>query len=335
MKKLRVIFVERKASGAVSVERVFRQIARDLPPESFDLGFQEVPYGNGIMAIVKNLLFFRPKPADIYHITGDVQYISLRLPGDRTVMTIHDIISLHQRSGLRRFIIRKLYFDLPFRRLRFITTISSTVRDEIADETGLRADSVRVIPNPLIDGLTGTDRRAFNTVSPVILHIGTAKNKNLHRLIDALKGIDCKLRIVGRLDEAIIRKLELSSIIYENVYELDDVQMKQEYLNADILAFCSTYEGFGLPIIEAQAMRVPVVTSDLGPMNSVAGDAAILVDPHDVASIRAGILRVIGDSSLRDDLDRRGLENIKRFEGSAIAAQYAELYRKISVETNF
>ncbi len=334
MKRLRVIFVERKASGAVSVERVFRQIARDLPSESFDLGFQQVPFGNGILAILENLLFFRPKPADIYHITGDVQYISLRLPGDRTVMTIHDIISLRQRSGIRRYAIRKLYFDLPFKRLKFITTISSTVRDEIATETGVSADSVRVIPNPLTGDLTAHDRKTFNAACPVILHIGTAKNKNLDRLIDALAGIDCKLRIVGRLDEAIVRKLELSSIIYENVYELDDVQMKQEYLNADIMAFCSTYEGFGLPIIEAQAMRVPVVTSDLAPMNSVSGDATVLVDPFDVASIRAGILRVIGDATLRDDLDRRGLENIKRFEGSAIAAQYAELYRQIAGETN-
>ena len=334
MKKPRVIFVERKASGAVSVERVFRQIAQDLPSESFDVDFQQVPYGNGIVATLKNLLFFRPKPADIYHITGDVQYISLRLPGKRTVMTILDIISLHQRSGLRRYIIKKLYFDLPFRRLRFMTTISNKVRDEIAAETRVSADSVRVIPNPLIGELIGNDRKPFNAACPVILHIGTAKNKNLDRLIDALAGIDCKLRIVGRLDKAIIRKLELSSIIYENVCELDDVQMKQEYLNADIMAFCSTYEGFGLPIIEAQAMRVPVVTSDLAPMNSVAGDAAVLVDPFDPANIRAGILSVIRDSSLRDDLDRRGLENIKRFEGSAIAAQYAELYRQVSGESN-
>ncbi|MEQ1645928.1 MAG: glycosyltransferase, partial [Pyrinomonadaceae bacterium] len=236
MKRLRVIFVERKASGAVSVERVFRQIARDLPPESFDLEFQQVPFGNGILAILKNLLFFRPKPADIYHITGDVQYISLRLPGDRTVMTIHDIISLHQRSGLRRYIIKKLYFDLPFRRLSFITTISGAVRDEIAAETGIDAGRIRVIPNPLINDLAGHDHKPFTTERPVILHIGTAKNKNLDLLIDALADIDCKLRIVGRLDEAIIRKLELSSIIYENVYELDDVQMKQEYLDADILA---------------------------------------------------------------------------------------------------
>ncbi|MEQ1645731.1 MAG: glycosyltransferase, partial [Pyrinomonadaceae bacterium] len=90
------------------------------------------------------------------------------------------------------------------------------------------------------------------------------------------------------------------------------------------------YEGFGLPIIEAQAMRVPVVTSDLPPMKSVAADAAILVDPYDVASIRAGILSVIANASLRHDLALRGLDNIKRFKSSEIAAQYADLYGQIS-----
>jgi glycosyltransferase involved in cell wall biosynthesis len=102
-----------------------------------------------------------------------------------------------------------------------------------------------------------------------------------------------------------------------------------EYRNADIVAFCSTYEGFGLPIIEAQAMRTPVVVSNLSPMNAVAGAGAAFVDPYEVASIRAGILKIIDDAEYRDDVVRTGTNNSKRFDSADIALQYADIYRQI------
>jgi glycosyltransferase involved in cell wall biosynthesis len=81
--------------------------------------------------------------------------------------------------------------------------------------------------------------------------------------------------------------------------------MRNEYLRADLVAFCSTFEGFGLPIIEAQAMRTPVVSSELSPMKEVAGDGAVLVDPFDVSKIREGILKIINNDDFRDESDRK------------------------------
>lgn len=331
--KKRIIFVERAPSESVSIERVFRQIAKDLPVDDFDVEFQSVPYGNGIAAIFKNLFFFRPRPADIYHITGDVHYISLVLPRAKTILTIHDLIFLHRRSGLRRFILKKLFLDWPLRKAGHLTVVSPAVKDEIIKYAGFGGVKVRVIENPLIDGFPGHDPQPFDDSCPVILHLGTAENKNLVNLIKAVKGIQCRLRIVGRLDAKMLHDLAASDTVYENLSGLDENQIIEEYRNADIVAFCSTYEGFGLPIIEAQAMQTPVITSDLAPMNAVAGIGAALIDPNDVSSIKNGLLRIINDREYRNSLIAAGTDNIERFNRKKIAAQYAELYRQITDKT--
>ncbi len=96
-----------------------------------------------------------------------------------------------------------------------------------------------------------------------------------------------------------------------------------------MLVFASTYEGFGLPIVEAQATGRPVVTSDTLSMPEVAGDAACLVDPFNVESIRNGILKVIQDTGYREQLVQNGLKNVERFKPESVAMQYLALYREL------
>lgn len=327
--KHKILFIERQPSEYVSIEKVFGQIAGDLPADRFETEFQQMPYGNNLFGILKNLLFFRKKAADIYHITGHIHYISFILPRKRTVLTIHDLVFLHRRSGLRRFIIKKLFLDLPLRKVAHITTVSQAVKDEIVNHTSIDGGRINVINNPLIDRFILGDVKPFNEECPVILHIGTAENKNLGNLIKAANGLNCKLRIIGRLDDKMIQSLELNETLYENISGLDEHQIVEEYQNTDIVSFCSTYEGFGLPIIEAQAMRKPVITSDLAPMKTVAGGGAALVDPNDVDSIKNCLIRLIKDPEYRRELIEIGSTNVSRFDGRAIAARYADIYRQI------
>jgi glycosyltransferase involved in cell wall biosynthesis len=329
--KYKLVFVERKPSGSVSIERVFEQIAKDLPSSRFEITRQSMPFGNGVFGTFLNLLFFKPKAADIYHITGHVHYIALRLPKSKTVLTIHDLVFLHRRTGLRRFVLKWLFLKMPLKRLNFVTTVSRSTKDEILKYISVDEQKIRVIENPMIDGFEPRDEKPFDDRCPVILHIGTAENKNLVKLIEALRGIKCKLRIIGRLNAKISETLRSCAVDYENAFDLDQNDISEEYLKSDIVAFCSAYEGFGLPIIEAQAMRKPVITSDRSPMKDVAGKGACLVDPDDVSSIRSGLLKIINDPEYRTELTEQGKANVARFDGKAIADQYALLYNDILI----
>jgi glycosyltransferase involved in cell wall biosynthesis len=102
-----------------------------------------------------------------------------------------------------------------------------------------------------------------------------------------------------------------------------------QYRMADIVCFASLYEGFGLPILEAQATGRPVVTSDRCSMPYVAGGAALLVNPESVDSIRSGIQSLIDNAQLREQLIVQGLENVKRFRISTMCEKYAELYQRV------
>jgi len=115
----------------------------------------------------------------------------------------------------------------------------------------------------------------------------------------------------------------------ENCFNLTYEEIIKCYEDCDILCFASTYEGFGMPIIEAQAVGRPVITSTVASMPEVAGEGAYLVDPYSVTSIKKGIEKVIYDTAYRNELIRTGKENIKRFEVGKIASQYLKIYEEL------
>jgi glycosyltransferase involved in cell wall biosynthesis len=137
------------------------------------------------------------------------------------------------------------------------------------------------------------------------------------------------LTVVGRLRDHHKVLLDKYKTDYQNFVNLPYAEVIQRYEEANIVSFVSLYEGFGLPIIEAQSVGRPVITSNVTSMPEVAGDSALLVDPEDVEQIRKGIQNLIKDEKLRKDLVKKGFENVKRFTPKAIAQQYADLYEKM------
>ena len=154
-------------------------------------------------------------------------------------------------------------------------------------------------------------------------------NKNLPVLIEALEGVSCKLIIVGLLSKKQKLMLNDRKIEYQNYCDVGFAEILNLYKQSDILTLISTYEGFGVPVIEAQAIGRPVITSNIGPMPEVAGNAAMLVNPYNVREIKNSILEIIEDDSLREGLILKGLENAKRFRADAIAEEYYKLYKEI------
>jgi len=272
------------------------------------------------------------RQGDVNHITGDVHYLAFLLRKNRTALTVHDCGSMVRLGGLRRRVFQWIWLELPVSRCSVVTVISENTKRELLRYTSCPENRIRVVPDPVGNEFRPVPK-TFNANKPTILHLGTGENKNLDRLTTALQGMRCKLDIVGPLSPRAKQTLGRSGIDHEWAAGLSDGEVAAKYRAADLVAFCSTYEGFGMPIIEAQATGRPVVTSNIEPMASVAGGAACLVDPWAPASIRAGILRVIGDRDYREELVRLGFENVKRFSAEAVARLYLDVYRELERPT--
>jgi glycosyltransferase involved in cell wall biosynthesis len=326
--KKTALLLFRKPIRFFSIERVFHQLEPDISRE-FTLWRWVAPRAGGSPGtILGNLRAASKCRADIYHVTGDIHYAVLVLPRRRTLLTIHDCIFLYSTKGLKRSILKWLFLTWPVRRCRFITTISQATKDDIVANTGCDPEKIVVIPNP-VDGRIRYAPAAFNQQEPVILFIGTTPNKNLERVAEALKGIRCRLDIIGNPPEETRRLLDSSGVAYMVSSGLSDEEMAAKYIAADIVLFPSTFEGFGLPIVEGQKAGRPVITSNLSPMKEVAGPGACLVDPFDPGSIRDGLLKVMEDGGYREQLLRSGFTNVERFETSVVANQYLNCYKKL------
>lgn len=327
---MHVIHFHRKpGAGGFSIELLFATIRRHLPRTLRCSVVESTHVNQGWYSKVYNIveILFRPQ-GDVNHVTGGVHYTTLLMKKRRTILTIHDVNLLYTDRRLRRWFHRWFSFQLPMWRSRYITVISETTRAELLKYVSCREDKIRVVHNCIAERYQ-YDPRPFCAEKPTILHIGSNPNKNLYRTVQALKGIACTFQIVGTPRPELLPWLEENGLDYRWQHNLTDEELHRQYQECDLLVFASLYEGFGLPIIEANAVGRPVVTSQVSAMPEVAGGSACLVDPHEVASIRAGVLRVINDASYREELIEQGRQNARRFSPATIANQYYELYRQV------
>lgn len=327
---MNVVYFQRKPRehGNFSIELLFDQIRAHLPADITCETKVAHYHSGGVVPRLRMCLDAMREQGEINHVTGDINFLASVLSGPRTVLTVHDVGMMNHPNPLARKVLQWFWVSLPVKRAGFVTTVSAATKRELLKYVDVDERKVRVIHVPVAPGLTYAPRE-FNSEHPVILHIGCAPNKNLPRLAEALQGLRCRLEIIGKPSEAQEEKLAQHGIDYGWSARLSNDELRQKYEACDMLAFASTYEGFGMPIVEANIVGRPVVTGNLLSMPEVAGDAAQLVDPFDVKDIRAGIERVIGDAAYRARLVERGRVNAERFAPATIAAQYAALYREM------
>ncbi len=321
-------FFRHKNKDRHSIEVQFENIQNKLPETTKYTNYNSKFQSKNIFKILLNIFEAIFRQSEINHITGDIHYISFLLKKSKTILTIHDIESSCKTNKLKSFFIKLLWFTIPAKSVKYITVISEFTKNQLLNYVNINPEKIHIIPDCIADIYTHSPKE-FNIKKPVLLQVGTKTNKNIPRLIEAIKDINCKLIIIGKLTEKQQTLLKKNKINYENKYNLSHTELLNYYNKADILTFISTYEGFGVPIIEANAVGRPVITSNISPMSEVSDDAAVLVNPYNIKEIKEAILEVINNEKLRKSLINKGLKNAKKYKSKHISRQYYELYKKI------
>lgn len=323
-----ITFFFRNKKAGFSMHRVFSPIVQALGPKRA-IGISAPDYRALPWSILRNLwwAFKNRNRKGINHITGDLHYLALALPARNTVLTIHDLVTLRLGGNpIKKYLWRKLWFDWPLRRVGRITCISETTKAELLSAfPWLNPSKVFTVHNP-IDPLFTPAPKVFDEHCPTILHIGTGWNKNLERVTLALKGISCKLLIVGALSDAAKQLLEENGVRYDNRVNISDDELLDCYRQCHLVSFPSIFEGFGMPIIEAQATGCAVITSNINPMKEIAADGACLVNPLSVESLNEAFRKLVEDEAYRDSLVKKGFVNAERFSLGHIVSQYLQVY---------
>lgn len=325
MKK--IIFINRNQVAGFSIYKVSKPII-DRIENKENLFLPK--HGGSLIVLLQNLYFIlknRQRGA-IHHITGDVHYGILALLGYKSVLNVHDTVSLdfNQSSKLKKRLIEYIWYRLPLRLATKVTCISEQTKLSLEKLT--KRKDIQVIHDP-IDTTLRPKELAPISEYPKILFIGTKENKNLIRCFEALKDIKCQITIVGKLKGNQIDKLHELDLKYHNKWNLSDEELNEEYYNCDIVSFCSLYEGFGMPALEANQVGRPVLCSDIPVLKEVAGEAACYANPYDVSSICEAYHKLIENDSYRRQLVDNGRKNVKRFLPDNIIEEWIDLYSKL------
>ena len=295
-------------------------------------------------------------PTDIYH--GPDFALPPLSKKVRKVVTIHDLAFLEHPEYAVPSLAAYLRKVVPeaIDASDVVATVSSEVNRTLIEHFQTPHEKLIVIPNgvapyfrrisdPLLLNAT---RHKFALKHPLVLGVGTLEPRKNHAgLIKAFYQAQRKkhgptvLAIAGspgwlyEETQNLVAELKLERKV-RFLGRVTDLELITLYSMADVFAFPSFFEGFGIPPLEAMACGAPVITSNTSSLPEVAGDAALLVDPNDISALARAIQSLLEDEQLRSELVQKGYQQAKKYTWDRSARRMLQVYQKLyNGETDF
>jgi len=284
---------------------------------------------------------------DIFHGLSNVLPFGIKKSGIPTVLTIHDLIFLQFPTFYKK-IDQILYRYITIHSCRNATkiiAISHQTKNDLINLLGIDPDKIEVIyqscNNFFYDRVDEVQKAAirqkFNLPKSFILSVGTIEQRKNQLAI--LKGVvqeklEIPIVLLGKptdymkqLDEFIIKSDIQKQLIFLHKTSLAELQAI--YQMAEIMVYPSLYEGFGLPVLEAQASGCPVITSNISSLPEAGGEGAIYIDPKNSQEIGRAIRNILTNEKLKSELIQKGTANALLFNDQTVADKLMRLYQML------
>ncbi|NIA16773.1 MAG: glycosyltransferase [Planctomycetes bacterium] len=285
---------------------------------------------------------------DVYH---SLHHLMPPTKGKPRILTVHD---------LRRYMLPQLYrksklglFELAVKRADHFIAVSASTKKDLCDIFGIAGEKIDVVHlasgaefEPVTERektKTEIKKRLSGELDTelekyLLVFSSPDQRKNVSRTVEAFllaqKRFSCDVRLIvvgkppkndGTFMDIVHEKAKSNVVVTGPLKEVADL-----FRCADGLVFASLYEGFGIPILEAFASGVPVITSNCSSMPEVGADAALYVDPYDIESIAEAMIKLCNDAETKERLVKAGFERQKNFSWTKTAAETLKVYEKVA-----
>lgn len=283
---------------------------------------------------------------DLFHgLSGEIP-IGLQRTRVRSVVSIHDLIFL-RLPKLYKAMDRAIYtkkFRYAAQHADKIVAISQQTKQDLIHFFNIADEKIDVIyqgchpafKEDVAAAVLANIRQKYNLPAEYILNVGSIEpRKNAFQVVKAIENLDIPLVIVGKetaysnqIKQYIAEKKLENQVLFRKVDSMEDLAVL--YKLASIFVYPSTYEGFGIPIIEALYSGTPVITSHDGVFPEAAGPFSYFVDPEQVDHIRYAIESILTSTDMQQEMKRNGLVYAQQFNDEVLAKKWMTVYEQLA-----